>query len=548
MTPANHEGAGLFIDIGQTSLQAAQGADAFEFPLERGEDGRLTSLCRERLTLGLRGFLAKPGRRAGGSAWCAVGARGVSLRRLNLPSAAKDEFQRVLRLQIESEFPLPPEELAWGWRAAGPAVAASNGAPARQEILVLAVKKDTLEDYAAILTDCGVEPVFTPAALVRAALYPALAGAGTILDIGRAHTEWVTYDLTGPTAIRVLAWGGENITRALQEKLGVSHDEADKLKAASSAAGVEKTSGAVAAALESALAALAERLRPVAPGTKIYLTGNGARDPRLAPLLAGLLRQGVTCESLETAAGPAHSAALAGLKKATAKNSATPPLVLEFKEGRHGVPTPKAPAWQWAAAAGALALAALFFPYGESLLLKPRLEKKLALVNADRGRLDVIDQELEFLQDLKQAQPPYLDTLYLLAKAAPPGTRLEALSLGRKGEISLRAKMNSAQQVTDFRSKLMDSGWFAGVVVEEQTPVQNQGVSVRITAGLNPANARKPLNVPASTNQTGRAIPAAAETMTAPRPAPPATAEAKPDSPGPVSIPPTSTAKSAVKP
>jgi Tfp pilus assembly protein PilN len=509
----NMEGAGLFIDIGQSSLKAVRGEDAFEFPLERGENGRLTDLCRERLTVSLRGFLGKPGRWSGESAWCAIGARGVSLRRLNLPASARDEFERVLRLQIESEFPLSPEELAWGWRATGPAASPAGGGSARQEVLVVAVKRDMLEDYAGIFGVCGVVPIFTLAALARAALYPPQAGTRAVLNIGRTHTEWVSFDQGGPNSIRILPWGGENITLWLQGKLGLSHDEAERIKIATDPveAGPDKGGGPFRDAT-GAVAALAEYLRPAASGTKIYLTGKSARDPRLAPLLARLLGGGVSCESLEAAAGNAHSTAIAGLRKATVKNSASPPLVLELKEGRGAAVAGGPPAWKWAVAAALLALGAVFLPYAEALALKPRLDKKLASVDADLGRLDTIDQELKFLQDLKQEQPPYLDTLYLLAKSAPPGMRLDTLSLGRKGEISLRAKMGNSQQVTDFRAKLIDSGWFASVVVEEQVPGQ-QNVTVRMTAQLNPAAARKPLVVEASTKKSDHARPMPMEAM-----------------------------------
>ena len=94
--------------------------------------------------MGLRGFLGQKGRAAGRSAFCAIGARGVSMRRLSLPAASEDELQRVLRLQIESEFPLSPDELAWGSRPIGPPKPPANGGPARQELLVVAVKKEVL--------------------------------------------------------------------------------------------------------------------------------------------------------------------------------------------------------------------------------------------------------------------------------------------------------------------------------------------------------------------------------------------------------------------
>src|ERR1700693_5821342 len=135
-TLASRNGTGLFIDIGQSSLHAVHGDDIFAFPLERGENGRLTDLCRERLVLSLRGFLSRKGKAQGWSAFCAMGARGVSMRRLSLPASSDDELQRVLRLQIESEFPLSPDELAWGSLPLGAPKSTGNGGPARQELLV----------------------------------------------------------------------------------------------------------------------------------------------------------------------------------------------------------------------------------------------------------------------------------------------------------------------------------------------------------------------------------------------------------------------------
>jgi hypothetical protein len=507
--PASRNVAGLFIDIGHSSLQAVQGDDAFAFPIERGENGRLTDLCRERLALSLRGFLSKKGRATGRTAYCAIGARGVSMRRLSLPAAPDDELQRVLRLQIESEFPLAPEELAWGSRPVGPPTAPANGGPARQELLVLAVKKEVLEEYAGVLAACGVVPFFTLAALARAELHPPTAGSCAVLDIGRTHSELMSFDNGVPASIRILAWGGETITRSIQEKMALSHDEAEKLKMTLDQPGVAfgPQGQLLQSATESALAALADGLKPAALGGKLYLTGKSARDPRMAPLLAGVLGGAVACQSLEQAPGAGPSAAIAGLMKATGRNSASPPLILQASGGK-GAARPARPAvWNWAAAAVLLALGTLFFPYAEAIVLKPFLQRKLAAVEADRGRLATIDQELDFLKFLKQNQPPYLDTIYLLARSAPQGTRLDSLAMGRHQEISIRLKMANAQEVTDFRAKLVDSGWFANVMVEEQTPSPDRRVSVRMTAQLKAAESRKPLAAEPPGKKTDKSRP-----------------------------------------
>ena len=500
---------GLYIDIGQSFFQAAAGGRAFAFPIERGENGRLTELCRERLISALRGFLSQQARATGRSAFCAIGARGVSMRRLNLPASSKDEMQRVLRLQIESEFPLSPEELAWGSRPIGPPKPPANGGPARQELLVVAVKKEALEEYTAILAACGVVPLFTLAALARAELHPPPPGSGAALDIGSTHSELMSFDQGVPASIRILPWGGETITRSIQEKLAVSRDEAENLQMRPDQPGgaVDPRRRLVQSATESALALLAEGIPPASPGGKLYLTGKSARDALLPPLLAGVLGGAVSCESLEQGNGAGPSAAIAGLIKSTRPNSASPPLILE-PAGSLGAARPARPAvWKWAAAAALLAVGALLFPDAEAIVRKPFLEKKLAALQADRGRLAMIDQELDFLKFLKQNQPPYLDAIYLLAKSAPQGTRLDSLSLGRRQEISIQLKMATAEQVSDFRSKLIDSGWFANVMVEEQTPSPDRRVTVRMTAELKPVESRKPIPAEPPGKKTDRTRP-----------------------------------------
>ncbi len=71
-------------------------------------------------------------------AFCAIGARGVSLRRWTLPAASKEELQRLLLLQIEREFPVAPDELAWGYRVV------RNGSGKPQEVIVAAVPSKQL--------------------------------------------------------------------------------------------------------------------------------------------------------------------------------------------------------------------------------------------------------------------------------------------------------------------------------------------------------------------------------------------------------------------
>src|SRR4051812_156134 len=117
--PLSKNGGSLYVEIRPRSLRVVNGEEHLALPLEREGNGRLTEACRQKVMTGLRAFLKKKGWQPKSRALCAIDARGVSLRQLSLPLATKEELPRLLKLQIESEFPLPPESLAWGYRALG---------------------------------------------------------------------------------------------------------------------------------------------------------------------------------------------------------------------------------------------------------------------------------------------------------------------------------------------------------------------------------------------------------------------------------------------
>jgi hypothetical protein len=89
----------VYIEIRQSSLKALKGETGLELPLERAPAGGLTKACREKVTISLQGFLKKDVWQPRFRAYCAIGARGVSLRRLTLPATSKEDLKRLLALQ-----------------------------------------------------------------------------------------------------------------------------------------------------------------------------------------------------------------------------------------------------------------------------------------------------------------------------------------------------------------------------------------------------------------------------------------------------------------
>jgi len=300
----------------------------------------------------------------------------------------------------------------------------ANGAAARRELLVAAVKKDRVEEYASVLFAAGLNPVFTPAAMARGYLCPQPLGSCALVDVGQTQLELVTFENGVPLTLRVFPWGTEKRLDSLAKAIG-------------------SKSG------------------------KVYVTGSdGAPTDVVAELRS---KFSIPCEQLDTASGVGQSAAVLGLKKATEASIAPALLLIQAAAKPSSIgnfkfsqpPVPK----KWAIRVTALLAALLILPYAEALLLKSHLSKKLTAIKSGQEKLSAIDHEYDFLHYLKQNGPPYLDALYLFAKAAPPGARFESTSMNRRGDISLRGSMQNAQQVTDFRAKLIDSGFFDRVTV-----------------------------------------------------------------------------------
>ncbi len=459
MNSASH-----FIEISQSSFRVVHGEVGLELPLERLPNGKLTPACKERLSTGLKAFLKRPAWQPRLRAWCAIGARGVLLRRLSLPRAAKSDLKQLLRMQIESEFPLAPDELAWGYLRLESEVGDQKSevrpppsALRPQDFLVAAVRKEVVAEYSELLAECGVTPVFTLAALARSCLWPRPVGDCAVVEIGRDHSELLAFDQGVPVALRLLSYGEENFP---------SLDE------------------------------LATAIKSNWSGDRLYLTGNSSRQKEVAAGLAKLLGAGVACESAEFPPGAGRSAAMHGLQRAVGKEAEGRLLVLEHSEAKRGTALAEPGLRKWAALAGLLLLGCLLLPYVEAALLKAHLSKKVAAAKASRGTLATIDRELGFLQYLKQNQSPYLDAIYLLANSTAGGTRIDSLSMDRRGEISLRGSLRTLDQVGQFRAKLIESGFFSNVTVEEQTPTPDrQKVIVRLTAQWKPASARESLKL-----------------------------------------------------
>lgn len=400
------------------------------------------------------GAIVDPARPATGGrpVLCLIPARGATLRRLSLPAAARENPARLLALQIEAQFPLPPGELAWGFAAlpSGPETGALR------EFLVVALRKSLLDEHAArltrILPNAGATAVFSLAALARRGAAPRAGGAFGILEVGEQRSELITFDDRGPVSLRVILWGGAQA------------EDTDALA----------------------------RLLDLPAGAKLYLS---ASDPAVQSSLLSIAARlsapgGTVCEVLGTG-GAGKTAATRGAQRLAEQGDGILSLRPDVETAAPSVPARN---WRWAMAAAGLLLLSFALRYAEPMLFRSGVSKRLAEVTRYRGSLPEIERELNFLEYIRSNQPPCLDTLAVIAQATSPGLKLDSLSVARRGDVSFRGMAPNPQAPGQMRAKLIESGFFSKVTVEEQTPApQGQNVTFRISAMLRPEEERKPL-------------------------------------------------------
>jgi hypothetical protein len=409
---------------------------------------------------------------------CSLPANGVTVRGLRVPASAGSEFQRLLQLQVEASFPVPPEDLAWG--VVEPASRGGTAAPrdggGLRTVHVAAIRRSALQPLASAASEAGLVATFTLSARLRHEA--GLAGfTGCRLDVGRRATDLTRWEDGQLVRLRTLPIGYDGTATAAE--------------------------------------ALAAAVADLPPGIPISLAaeldtagleGLASRIPDRTRVEFRSIRPGSVEGAVPLAAWTGERLPL----RFAVDSEAGPVLV----DSKRRIPAEARP---WLVRAVALAGAILLFPWVEALIQRPRLQRQLAGLGKDLGRLPEIDRRLDFLQHIADSQPPYFDATYVISKAAPQGTKLDGFTMNRRGEVSLNGYVQQPPQVGEFRDRLIESRFFSSVVVEEQSMPQPGGgrANFRISAQWKPAADREALQLgpeppprPANNAPSGTNLPA----------------------------------------
>jgi len=235
----------------------------------------------------------------------------VIVRQVDLPWLPEAELRQSLAFQVQDYIPIPVEQAILDFHAVEEFV---NDAGIRtMRVLLVAAVRDMVMGAIEATKRAGLtvsQVDLTPFAVLRANAQVDMLGmsseAEAVVDIGSNVTNIVVHDNGTPRFVRVLLMGGDNVTEAVAERLGVPVEQAEGVKQQMSMAttpGVPDTDHPAARVIESTGSALVDEIRgsidyylaqpSSAPLSRIVVSGGGARLGGLLPRLAMATRMQV---------------------------------------------------------------------------------------------------------------------------------------------------------------------------------------------------------------------------------------------------------------
>ncbi|TAL16968.1 type IV pilus assembly protein PilM [bacterium] len=161
-----------------------------------------------------------------------VAGHSLIVKKIQLPMMTETELEEQIQWEAGQYIPFEIEDVNLDFQILGPSAADPNN----MEVLLVAVKKDIINDYTAVLSEAGlsVQVIDVDAFAMEnlfSVSYPELMDRTVVLiDIGAGIMN-INILRSGVSAFtRDITLGGSNFTEEIQKELGVSYDEAEALK------------------------------------------------------------------------------------------------------------------------------------------------------------------------------------------------------------------------------------------------------------------------------------------------------------------------------
>lgn len=173
-----------------------------------------------------------------------VSGSSVIIKRISVSDMSDEELSESIKWEAEQYIPFSIDDVNIDFQKLGPG--AMEG---QADVLLVAVKKDKINDYLNLAKEAGLEPVVMDVdAFALGNMYElnyeAEAGTTALLNIGASVMNINILKDGMSTFTRDVTVGGNRYTEALQKDFGISYEDAERVKRGEDMDGVDKQQAA----------------------------------------------------------------------------------------------------------------------------------------------------------------------------------------------------------------------------------------------------------------------------------------------------------------
>jgi len=155
----------------------------------------------------------------------------VIIKKINLPRTSREELSETIEVEAEQYIPFDITEVNVDFEILGQAGSSED----LMEVILVAAKKDVIENYIEILSGAGLKPTIIDVdgfALENAFItnYPEAEGTVALIDIGANKLNINVLKSGSSLFTRDAPMGGSRITEEIQETFQVDYQTAEGIK------------------------------------------------------------------------------------------------------------------------------------------------------------------------------------------------------------------------------------------------------------------------------------------------------------------------------
>ena len=187
----------------------------------------------------------------------AVSGHSVIVKKISLPQMTSDELEESIQWEAEQYIPFDINEVNLDFQ-----ILEGTGVEGQMDVLLVAAKKDLIDDYIQVITDAGLQPAIVDvAAFAVENAYEANYehDADEVVALVNIGSQVVNINIVAggvPAFTRDISTGGNAYTEEIQKTLSISWEEAERMKIGG--AGSEQTQEVVPQEVEQAMRSVTE--------------------------------------------------------------------------------------------------------------------------------------------------------------------------------------------------------------------------------------------------------------------------------------------------